>query len=59
MSIAIPAAVLAQLTREKLVTATTIDLYDDARDPAKSTENMARYLALLQALASASVDDGP
>jgi hypothetical protein len=59
LNIAIPPAVMTQLTREKLVTATSIDLYDDARDPLKSATNMTRYLALLQALAPASVDDGP
>jgi hypothetical protein len=59
LNIAIPPAVLSQLTNEKLVTATAINLYDDARDPSKSAANMARYLALLQALAPADVNDGP
>jgi hypothetical protein len=41
------------------VTATTIDLYDDARNPVLSQANFDRYASLLKKLASVQVDDGP
>jgi hypothetical protein len=55
----IPQAVLDQLKNEGLVTATTVDLYDTARNPSSSPANMSRYMSLLQRLATVDVDDGP
>jgi hypothetical protein len=51
--------VIDQLAAEGLVTATTIDLYDDARDPTVSQANFDRYASLLKKLAGVQVDDGP
>ena len=56
-SFEIPKSVLDQLASDGLVTSTTIDLFDDARNPTASTANMSRYLALLQQLAPAAVSD--
>jgi hypothetical protein len=55
----IPQAVLDQLKNEGLVTTTTVDLYDAARNPSSSPANLSRYMSLLQRLAMIDVDDGP
>lgn len=59
LNIAIPQGVLDQLKNEGLVTTTTIDLYDAARNPSSSLANLARYMSLLQRLATVDVDNGP
>ena len=59
LNFAIPQGVLDQLKSEGLVTTTTIDLYDAARNPSSSPANMSRYMSLLQRLATVDVDDGP
>jgi hypothetical protein len=59
LNFTIPKSVLDDLTADGLVTATTIDLYDDARNPVTSESNFNRYVSLLKRLASVQVDDGP
>jgi hypothetical protein len=59
LNFSIPKTVIDQLAAEGLVTATTIDLYDNARDPAVSQANFDRYASLLKKLAGVQVDDGP
>jgi hypothetical protein len=59
LNLKIPQAVLDQLKNEGLVTTTTVDLYDAARNPSSSPANMSRYMSLLQRLAIVDVDDGP
>ena len=59
LNFTIPQGVLDQLKSEGLVTATTIDLYNAALDPSLSIANLARYMSLLQRLATMDVDDGP
>jgi hypothetical protein len=59
LNFAIPKSVLDELTADGLVTATTIDLYDDARNPVLSQATFDRYASLLKKLASVQVDDGP
>jgi hypothetical protein len=59
LNFSIPKSVLDELTADGLVTATTIDLYDDARNPVTSQANFDRYTSLLKRLAGAQVDDGP
>lgn len=58
LNFAIPQGVLDQLKSEGLVTPTTIDLYDTARNPSSSPANMSRYMSLLQRLAAIDVSDG-
>jgi hypothetical protein len=58
LNFAIPQGVLDQLKNEGLVTTTTIDLYDAARNPSSSLANMSRYMSLLQRLATIDVSDG-
>ena len=59
LNFTIPQGVLDQLKSEGLVTNTTVDLYDAARDPSLSIANLSRYMSLLQRLATVDVDDGP
>lgn len=58
----IPDATLAQLRREGLVTASKVDLYNDALSPFKvpaSAANVQRYMSLLQQLLAVETNDGP
>ncbi|HVT31769.1 MAG TPA: hypothetical protein VHE32_03940 [Rhodanobacteraceae bacterium] len=59
LNFTIPKSVLDDLAADGLVTATTVDLYDDARNPVASQSNFDRYVSLLKRLASVEVDDGP
>lgn len=54
---AIPADVMSQLSADGLVTASSIDLYNETLKPTASTANMTRYLSILQRLVPVPVTD--
>ncbi|HJT98204.1 MAG TPA: hypothetical protein VJ696_07790 [Rhodanobacteraceae bacterium] len=56
---AIPQDVLDDLRMDGLVDATSVDLYDEARNPTASSANLTRYFSLLRRIAAVAVDDGP